>query len=80
MSSFSGTWDNNTRTGVGVMTYTCGDTVEGHFQDGHPHGVMVYKFFATGKTKLAKYEHGTRLNWINIKKASPRKKKFSFIE
>lgn len=80
MSSFTGTWDNGVRSGIGVMTYTCGDTLEGHFRQGQPHGVMVYRFASTGRTRLARYDQGSRLEWIVIKKApSPAKKKANIL-
>ena len=61
------------REGLGVMTYANGDTLEGMFRSGQPHGRMVYTFVSTGgRVRMAQYERGTRLHWIEVKK---RKKK-----
>lgn len=65
--SFSGTWDMGVRQGVGMLTYANGDTLEGNFRSGQPHGVMVYRFASTGKTRLAQYDKGTRSDWIVTK-------------
>ncbi len=56
---------------------------------------MVYRFASTGKTRIAKYEKGTRIEWVQTKhstthnivsksktkaSATTTKKKFSFAE
>ena len=57
------------RGGLGVMTYANGDTLEGMFRSGQPHGRIVYTFVSTGgRVRLAQYERGTRLHWIELKK------------
>jgi hypothetical protein len=84
MHTFTGTWEDNTREGIGLMTYTCGDTLEGTFKNGQPHGVAVYRFAKSGRTRLGRYDSGTRVEWIVIKKTNPNKpaltKRFSFID
>lgn len=64
------------RDGLGVMTYANGDTLEGLFRSGQPHGTMVYTFVSSGgRVRLAKFERGIRLQWIEVKKAKGKKKK-----
>jgi len=53
------------------MTYTNGDTLDGRFRNGHPHGTIVYTFVSTdGRVRLAKYDRGTRIEWIAVGKKS----------
>ena len=67
MKFYKGEYQNGVREGSGVLTYTNGDTIDGNFKNGHAHGTMLYTFAATGKTRLAKYENGYRIDWIEIK-------------
>lgn len=64
MKSYKGEYIDDVREGNGIMTYTNGDTIDGSFVRGLPHGTMVYTFASTGKTRIAKYERGKRSNWV----------------
>lgn len=60
------------KEGEGVATYVNGDSIEGNFVRGQPHGVLLYRF-ANGKQKYATYVRGQRVDWtsdiaINLKK------------
>lgn len=49
---YTGEWVNNVREGNGRITYMNGDTLEGTFANGQPHGMMVYTFVSTtGRTR-----------------------------
>ncbi len=82
---YKGSFVNNIREGHGIATYTNDDTIEGNFKAGQPHGVMVISFVPKpeeehGRVRLAKYEHGTRIDWIKIRHQKPKVKKQSEIE
>jgi hypothetical protein len=53
--TYSGTWVENVRVGHGVLTYVTGDTVEGVFRNGLPHGIILYTF----NLKISKKEDKT---------------------
>lgn len=63
----TGSWLDDVREGYGKVIYCNNDTIEGHFLHGQPHGTVVYTFAGTGKIKYARYENGTRIEWINLK-------------
>jgi hypothetical protein len=71
IKSYQGTYHEDVREGQGMITYTNGDTIEGNFQNGQPHGNMVYVFAATGKLRMAKYVRGERMEWIELKFKTP---------
>jgi hypothetical protein len=52
-ASYRGAWVDDVRTGHGVLTYTNGDTLEGHFLHGQPHGVLLYTFHSTANSRAA---------------------------
>ena len=83
MKLFKGEFMENIRQGRGVLTYTNDDRLEGHFENGQPHGTMLYFFGATGKLNVVEYKHGYRLAWKEMRRASiskkPGKKKVSMI-
>ncbi len=64
MKSYKGEYVDDVRQGNGILTYTNGDTLDGNFRYGLPHGTMVYTFAATGKTRIAKYVNGYRTEWV----------------
>jgi hypothetical protein len=41
---YAGTWVENVREGYGVLTYVNGDSIEGIFERGQPHGVCLNNF------------------------------------
>ena len=71
---YNGKWEDNERNGNGLLTYTNGDTLQGPFLHGQPHGVLIYAFNSTskknskGKTivkkRAARFERGNRIEWI----------------
>jgi hypothetical protein len=77
MLSYSGEYHDDVREGNGIMTYANGDTVDGNFLFGLPHGTMVYTFCKTGKTRVAKYRNGYRLGWTEVKRSSISRSFFS---
>jgi hypothetical protein len=64
MKLYKGEYIDDVRHGNGIMTYTNGDTLDGNFRYGLPHGTMVYTFAASGKTRIAKYLNGYRSEWV----------------
>ena len=58
-----GLFEGNKRQGYGISVFMNGDQLLGEFIDGQPQGIVVFKF-ATGKSKMALYEKGTRLRWL----------------
>ncbi len=62
---YHGEWVDGTREGMGVLTYVNNDTVEAMFVNGQPHGVGLYKFFKTKKTRKAKFVNGYRVEWLS---------------
>lgn len=67
VSTYKGTYEDDIREGLGLLTYTNGDTLEGNFSKGQPHGTMIYQFATSGKIRLAKYVRGDRMEWIEMK-------------
>jgi hypothetical protein len=73
--SYRGNWEQNERNGYGTLTYVNGDTIEGHFEHGQPHGVHVYLFHSTAKKNRkgitvvkkrgARFVRGERIEWID---------------
>ncbi len=63
--SYSGDWVEDRETGVGKATYVNGDTIEGDFVNGLPHGIVIYKFASTGKRRRARYHNGYRVEWLS---------------
>lgn len=74
-ASYSGAWVHNERTGFGTLTFVNGDTIQGQFEHGQPHGVHVYTFHSTAKKNKrgavvtrrrgARYVRGDRVEWID---------------
>lgn len=74
---YSGNWEHNERNGTGMLTYCNGDTLQGNFLHGQPHGVLLYTFHSTAKsngrgkliarTRGARFERGERIEWIDEK-------------
>lgn len=74
---YDGAWEEGERNGVGVLTYTNGDTIQGNFMHGQPHGVHLYTFHSTAKKdhrgvtvarkRGARYERGERVEWLDEK-------------
>ncbi len=50
--------------GTGKITYVNGDIVEGRFEKGQANGIMTYTFATTGKSRLARYIRGERIEWL----------------
>jgi hypothetical protein len=73
MKSYKGEFDDSTRHGQGILTYTNDDRLEGHFVQGQPHGTVLYFFASTGKMSIAEYKNGYRVQWIERKKTASRK-------
>mmetsp|Transcript_28230 Transcript_28230/g.62535 ORF Transcript_28230/g.62535 Transcript_28230/m.62535 type:complete len:300 (-) Transcript_28230:97-996(-) len=77
---FAGTWEADQRNGHGVLTYTSGDTLTGHFLHGQPQGVAMYAFESTAKVDAkgkrqvrkrgARFERGYRVEWLDDKTAA----------
>lgn len=67
---YQGQYEDDFRQGPGMITYTNGDSLSGHFQRGQPHGTMVYTFAISKTTKIAKYVRGERAEWIELKRWS----------
>lgn len=67
---YQGQYEDDFRQGPGIITYTNGDSLSGHFQRGQPHGTMVYTFAISKTTKIAKYVRGERAEWIELKRWS----------
>lgn len=73
---YKGGWVDDVRSGYGVLTYTNGDTIEGHFEHGVPHGVFLCVFHSKAKKnnrgitvtrrRGARYERGERVQWIDV--------------
>lgn len=76
--SYLGAWSHNERNGYGCLTYVNGDTIQGHFEHGQPHGVHVYTFHSTAKKdkkgnkgvlvarkRGARFVRGDRVEWID---------------
>ena len=61
--SHLGLFQENNRQGYGISVFMNGDQLLGEFIDGQPHGIVVFKF-VSGKNKMALYEKGTRLRWL----------------
>ena len=61
--SHLGLFQENKRQGYGISVFMNGDQLLGEFIDGQPHGIVVFKF-VSGKNKMALYEKGTRLRWL----------------
>jgi hypothetical protein len=75
--TYSGTWMENVRVGHGVLTYVTGDTIEGVFRNGLPHGIMLYTFnLKISKTddkidiKNSKKKLKNDKYWIEINKSN----------
>lgn len=64
--SYKGQYVNDERQGNGVAVYTNGDTLEGHFEKGQPHGTIVCTFYPSNRVRLAKYNRGQRVEWIEL--------------
>ena len=72
---YSGNWEHNERNGTGVLTYANGDTLQGNFLHGQPHGVLLYTFHSKAKKngrgqlvarrRGARYERGERVEWLD---------------
>jgi hypothetical protein len=60
-----GLFSFNIREGYGISIYTNGDQLLGDFKHGHPHGIVVCKSKASGKSRLALYEKGVRIKWVD---------------
>ena len=84
IESYQGTWVDNAKEGLGIMTYTNGDTLEGDFVAGQPEGRFMCMFKRSGRTKFIKFERGYRVEWISSlfdkrKSIMPvKKQKFTF--
>jgi hypothetical protein len=70
---YEGQWNNDEKEGQGKATYVNGDSIEGEFHRGQPHGILLYRF-ANGKEKYATFVRGQRVEWtsdveIKMKKA-----------
>jgi hypothetical protein len=52
------------RTGTGIIKYLNGDTVEGTFVNGQPHGYVIYFFAKSKRRRQARYHFGYRLEWL----------------
>ena len=70
MKLFQGEFVEDIRQGRGILTYTNDDRLEGHFENGQPHGTMLYYFAATGKMNVAVYKNGYRISWKEVRRAS----------
>jgi hypothetical protein len=74
---FSGQWEHGERNGVGLLTYTNGDTIHGNFLHGQPHGVHRYTFHSAAhkdkrgvlaaRSRGARYDRGERVEWLDEK-------------
>jgi hypothetical protein len=70
---YEGQWNHDEKEGQGIATYVNGDTIEGPFVKGQPHGILLYRF-RNGKEKYATFVRGQRVEWtseveISMKKA-----------
>ena len=63
--SYSGEWCENQEMGIGVATYVNGDSIQGEFVNGQPHGVVIYHFARTNRKRRARYHNGYRLEWLS---------------
>jgi hypothetical protein len=69
---YHGEWVDDEKEGQGVATYVNGDSIEGNFTRGQPHGVLLYHF-SNGSERYATYLRGQRVEWtsdvaVNMKK------------
>ena len=62
--SHLGLFKENVRQGYGISIFSNGDQLLGDFIDGQPHGIVVIKFWS-GKSRIALYEKGARLRWVD---------------
>jgi hypothetical protein len=67
IKSYKGQYVEDKRQGNGIITYPNGDTLEGHYENGQPHGTMVQTFVQTGRVRMAKFVRGERVEWVQIK-------------
>lgn len=62
---YVGLFVDNVREGYGIAVYTNGDQLLGEFRNGKPNGVIVCKFAKSGRNRLALYDRGTRVRWLD---------------
>lgn len=73
LKEYSGHWVDDARTGQGTATYINGDSVQGPFLNGHPHGTVVVTFASSSKQRAARYEKGTRICWLEERRRGRRR-------
>lgn len=64
---YKGQFVHDEREGEGMVIYPNGDTMQGHFQKGQPHGTMVFTFAKSKRVSIAKYVRGERKEWVELK-------------
>lgn len=70
LKKYKGEYKDDVRQGNGIATYTNGDSLEGHFENNQPHGIIVCTFARSGRVRLSRYNRGIREEWIEIKHKS----------
>jgi hypothetical protein len=54
---YSGEWKYDEKDGEGKGTYVNGESVEGNFRKGRPHGILLYRYVG-GSSRYATYRKG----------------------
>jgi hypothetical protein len=62
--TYVGEWFEGWKEGQGLITYVNGDTIEGPFYKGQPHGKVIVIRHSTGKKRECIYERGYLKEWL----------------
>jgi hypothetical protein len=66
---YEGNWEDGVKEGHGTLFFVNTDTISGLFEHGQPHGLMKVTFSKSKRIRWARYERGTRMEWVKESKA-----------
>eukprot|EP00606_Chrysophyceae_sp_TOSAG23-5_P001114 GSChrysophyteH2.ASY1.ANO1.1766.1 assembled CDS len=66
---YEGNWVDGVKEGHGTLFFVNTDTISGLFEHGQPHGLMKVTFSKSKRIRWARYERGTRMEWVKESKA-----------